>query len=323
MRAPFISIALAIAQVLSAQGEAPVATLDTTAIKIGQQTRLDLSITYRVDPGQAVNIIWPTIADTLTGEIDVVADGGLDTVLLDPNADPTLFAQRRSLTITSFDSGYWAIPPFTFVIDGDTAQTAPLLLTVNTVEVDTTKAFRDIKDIYELPFSWKYWLRQNWPYIAGGAALLAALLVFVREVRRRRKRGPIVVVKEAPKPLHVRILLALEEVEKKKLWQQGLVKEHHSEVTDILRGYIEERYRVPALERTTDELMKELSFSAMASAQRERLGHLLRLADMVKFAKWNPSPTENEQVLAGAKALVRETAEVSDTHSTIADAPRS
>ena len=47
----------------------------------------------------------------------------------------------------------------------------------------------------------------------------------------------------------------------------------------------------------------------MATAPRERLANLLRLADMVKFAKWHPLPSENEQMMAGAVALVQETAD--------------
>lgn len=294
----------------------PAAELNTSTILIGGQARIDLSVNYRVDEGQGVNIVWPSITDTLTGKVEVAADSGVDTVLLQPQTDPYLFSQRRTITITSFDSGYWAIPPFKFIINGDTAETAPLLLTVNTVEVDTTAAIRDIKDIYELPFSWRYWLKHNWPYIAGGVAVLAAILLVVREVRRRRKRPAAVAAHEPPKSLHIRTLEALEEVGRKKLWQQGLVKQHHSEVTDILRGYIEERYRVPALERTTDELIKELSLSAMGPGLREQLRNLLMLADMVKFAKWNPSPTENEQLLAGAIRVVQETTNNGPTTTT-------
>ena len=199
----------------------PAAELNTSTILIGGQARIDLSVNYRVDEGQGVNIVWPSITDTLTGKVEVAADSGVDTVLLQPQTDPYLFSQRRTITITSFDSGYWAIPPFKFIINGDTAETAPLLLTVNTVEVDTTAAIRDIKDIYELPFSWRYWLKHNWPYIAGGVAVLAAILLVVREVRRRRKRPAAVAAHEPPKSLHIRTLEALEEVGREKTLATG------------------------------------------------------------------------------------------------------
>ena len=322
MRATGLIIACTAATLAAAQGTPPEVALDRDSILIGQQTSLDLSVTYRLGQGQVLEIVWPVIGDTLTGNVEVVADSGVDTVRVRPEQDPDLYSQRRTLTITSFDSGYWAIPPFSFVIAGDTVGTKPLLLAVHTVEVDTAESFRDINDIYELPFSWRYWLKKNWPYVAGAAAFLAALLLVVRELRRRKRAGPPPAVSAPPPPLHLRALAALEDVERKKLWQQGLVKQYHSEVTDILRGYIEERFKVPALERTTDELMLELNLSAMSAGHREQLRNLLQLADMVKFAKWSPSPTENEQLLAGTRQLVHGTSTANEA-ATTNDAPRS
>jgi len=287
----------------------PEATLDKDQLLIGQQAQLTISVSS--DAGARMPaVIWPVVADTITGKIDVVKDGGVDT-----NTTPQLVTQARTLTITAWDSGYWAIPPFKLVIDGDTAETQALLLGVTTVPVDTAQAIRDIKEIYEVPYRWQDWLRDNWPWVAGGVAALAAIIGGIIWFRRRKPKALAIAV--APeKPLHVRALEALEEVERKKLWQQGLVKEHHSATTDILRGYIEERYQVPALESTTDDLLGILRMSSMNTAQREQLANLLRMADMVKFAKWTPLPTENEQLLAGAIKLVQQTSDA------LADAPK-
>lgn len=299
-----------------AQEPVPVATLDSNTILIGQQVRLDLSVEYRADGG-TVNIQWPLIADTLTAEVPVLHDSHVDTILPEREKDPFLFRQVRTLTITSWDPGYWAIPPFAFVINGDTLLTGPLLLTVNTVAVDTTKAIRDIKEIYRVPFSLLEWLREHWPWLAGGlvvAALLTALFV----VLYKRARRPKPVAPPAPpQPVHLRTLLALEALRQQQLWQQGRHKEYHSELTGILRAYIEERFAVPAMERTTDELLAGLRLSAMPRSQQERLEAVLRLADMVKFAKWNTLPAENEQALAAAIQLVQETADA-PTHAPLA-----
>lgn len=295
-------ILLLLPSAASSQNALPIARLDTTTIRIGQQTTLHLDVPI-IANAPLPAITWPVIGDTITGKIEVVKDGGVDT---------TATALHRAITITSFDSGFWVVQPFRFTINGDTAETAALLLTVNTVPVDTTEAFRDIKDIYELPFSLGFWLREHWPWLAGGGVALAAGIIVLVVARRKKPTGPAP-VKRPEKSLSERTLEALLEVERRKLWQQGLVKQHHSETTDILRGYIEARFHVPALERTTDELVKELSLSGMGAEHRERVTNLLRLADMVKFAKWNPSPTENEQVVQGALAIVRET--------TLTDAP--
>lgn len=300
---------LAMAPGASAQNIKPVAVLDTATILIGQQAHLELSVTYRVDKGP-VNIQWPQIADTLTAKVPVLLDSRVDTILPDKKNDPFLFKQTRTLTITSWDSGYWAIPPFIFTINGDSMGTDPLLLTVNTVEVDTSKAFRDIKGIYTLPFSLVDWLRDHWPWIAGGvavAAILTALLIFLR---RRRRKPQVVAVPDAPVlPLHVRTLLALEALQQQKLWQQDRQKEYHTQLTEILRSYVEERYGVRAMEQTTDELMAALRLSPMPGALREQLAQVLRLADMVKFAKWKALPAENEQAMASAINLVQQTAD--------------
>jgi hypothetical protein len=75
----------------------------------------------------------------------------------------------------------------------------------------------------------------------------------------------------------------------------------------VLRSYVEERFGTPALERTTDELMQALRMGPVQTEPRERLGNLLRLADLVKFAKYTALPGENEQLMASAITFVNET----------------
>ncbi|MEO7079954.1 MAG: hypothetical protein ABIY71_00455 [Flavobacteriales bacterium] len=291
-----------------AQTILPKALLDSATILIGQQAHVELSVTYRVDGGP-VSIVWPVVTDTITFKIPVLHDSHVDTILPDKKNDPFLFKQVRTLTITSWDSGYWPIPPFTFTINGDTVATDPLLLTVNTVEVDTSQAIRDIKEIYAVPFSLVDWLMEHWQWVAGGlaaVAIITALVIFLY----RRSRRPKPLVPEAPKaPAHITAFLALEALKQKKLWQQERTKEYYTELTEIIRSYVEERYGVPAMEQTTDELLTALRLSSMSSGAQQQLGQILRLADMVKFAKWIALPTENEQVMASSIRLVQETAD--------------
>lgn len=292
----------------TALAQVPQAVLDSNTILIGQQTHVELSVTYRVDAGP-VNIVWPVVTDTLTSKIPVLHDSHVDTILPDKKNDPFLFKQLRTLTITSWDSGYWAIPPFTFIINGDTVATQPMLLTVNTVEVDTSQAIRDIKEIYAVPFSLVDWVKEHWQWIAGGlaaVAILTALFIFLY----RRSHRPKPPVPEAPKaPAHLTAFLALEALKQKKLWEQERTKEYYTELTEIIRGYVEHRYGVPAMEQTTDELLTALRLSSMPTGAQQQLGQILRLADMVKFAKWIALPVENEQVMASSIKLVQETAD--------------
>lgn len=303
MRGPVTLLLLAALHAASAQAPAVRATLDSSVIRIGEQVVIDLEAYYRTGRDGAPAVAWPAIGDTLTRQVEVVWDSGVDTARAD-EADPTLLVQRRHLTITAWDSGFLAIPPFRFRIGTDTLETAPLLLEVRTVAVDTTQAFRDIKDVYEVRPSLLAWLEAHWPWLVGlwaACGLLGGLIAWIQ----RRRRGRTAHAPTAPAlPLHEAMLARLDALEHRRLWQQGEVKAHHSALTDILRGYVEARLGVPALERTTDELMQALRVTALPAAQREQLANLLRLADLVKFAKLNPAPAENEATIPGARRFI-------------------
>jgi hypothetical protein len=273
--------------------------LDTNVVRIGERARLLLEVAYPMN----ASVIWPTIPDTLNKHLEVIAVSATDTA----DGQRGLMRQVRTLELTSFDTGFWAVPPFRFIVNGDPLDTRALLLEVRTVEVDTAQGLRAIKDIHVLPFSLGYWLREHVLWIVGGVVVLVALVALVLFLRRK----PRVTMPAAPAvvlPLKDRTLAALRALETERVWQQGDHKGYHSRLTDVLRGYIEERYRVPALESTTDELLKELRVSALSTDHRGQLENMLRLADMVKFAKALPAPQENEQMMAGALRFVEDTA---------------
>lgn len=308
MRWMVLAILLALCTGLRAQNTIVGADLDTTRIRIGEQVQLRLQISYA--PGSVSKIQWPTVGDTLNAHLEVVSDTGVDTV---KNAASGLDQQVRTLTITSFDTGFWAVPPFRFLVNDQPLETAAQLLEVRSMELDSAMVVRDIKDIHTLPFSVGYWLKEHSKWVAiglGALALIAAVFYFVK--KRVRNKVPKAI--EAPeRPLVERILSALDKLEKERVWQQGDHKGYQSRVTDLLRGYIEERYQVPAMESTTEELMNELRVSPLNTDQRGQLENMLRAADMVKFAKALPSPQENEQMMVGATRFVRDTAPSSST----------
>jgi hypothetical protein len=288
--------------------------LDTTELRIGEQVTLTMALHYRTDGGMP-SIQWPMIGDTLSAHLEVVKDSGVDTLVVRDVANA--FVQQRALHLTSFDTGYWAIPPFRFSMNGAVLESNAMLLHVQGVALDSTLTARDIKGIHELPFSLSYWLGEHLAWIAGGVAIIALAALILWLILRKRKAGPAIEVPVVEIPLHQRTLAALDRLEKQRLWQNGEHKAYHSRITELLRAYIEDRYRVPALESTTDELLQELKVSALSVDQRGQLGNMLRLADMVKFAKAMPSPVENEQMMSGAVRFVQETADLTDpaTHA--------
>ncbi len=283
------------------------ATLDSNEIQIGQQVNLLLSIQYRVDGGKRIQVLWPEISDTIRKEVEVVCQGKIDTII-DKN-DPYLFTQTKSISITSFDSGYWAIPPFKFIA-GDTngVFTDPLLLQVKTIAVDTTIAIRDIKAPYEESYSWLDWLKDNMIFVWVLLGALIALLVLFFIIRYTRKVKPPMVIVEIPKiPAHIIAFEKLEKLKTEKLWQEGKLKLYHSQLTDIIREYIENRFKIQAQELTTDEILFGFRNVAIDEESKFKLNQVLRIADLVKFAKEEPLPSENEMSMTNSYDFINGT----------------
>lgn len=275
------------------------AELDSTSIKIGEQTSIRISAFF--SQGTEKQISWPKITDTITSKIEVVSKSKIDTLIV--ASGQKVYTQQ--IVITSFDSGYHPVPPFSFSVKGDSgdiSETEAMLLEVMTVPVDTTQEIRDIKGPVEAPFT----LREAIPYIIGGLIVVAIILIIVYLIRRSRRRIPKVeepVIIKSPDETALEQIMLLEQ---EKLWQAGKTKEFYIRLSDILRIYSEQRYRIPAMEQTSDELLRSLR-SMVGDEQRIKLRQILLLSDLVKFAKELPIGTENEISLQNARDFIHET----------------
>ncbi len=287
---------------LHAQKYFASASLDSVKIKIGDQTYLN----FKVEAPAGTSIKFPEISDTLNSHLEVVSQSKVDTSY---TTDKQRYILRKKVLITSFDSGYFAIAPFAFIVNADTANpvySEALLIQVQTVTVDTTQAIRDIKGPKDAP--WNF--REIIPYLvfAGLAVLLTAIVLYYW---RKRKTKPVVEVINEPKvPAHHIALAELQKLRDEKLWQEGKYKIYQIKLTDIIRTYIEARFSINALEQTTDETMRSFRAVHLPEELRFKLKQLLVLSDMVKFAKEQPLPAENEKSMEDAVEFVTATAKV-------------
>ena len=298
-------ILLAVIVLLSGRIEAQkaVASLDTTSIRIGEQVQLKIDATL---PRNA-RIHWPVFADTAFAPIEITGHSKVDTIETTRN---TYLQYRQILSITSFDSGYKTIPPISieYQLPGDTARlktfTDSLILHVRTVEVDTTKAIRDIKAPMQAPLT----LSELWPVFGGIAVLgLIAAGIWYYLWRKRINKPLFPVIRKPQLPPWQNALEDFNTIESRKLWQNGQVKEYHTEITDVLRRYLEEQFRIPAMEMISTDIMEALSADIIFKASADSLWQVLELADLVKFAKLLPLPDENERSLIYARNFVLNT----------------
>ena len=291
--------------VVSGQPVDARARVDSTTYVIGDPITVHVEIAHR----KATSFTM-LVGDTVNGFYV------LDRQPFQQTAE-TLAAAR--LTITKYDSGRAIFPgvPILYSVPGDTAPhtatTNPLLLTISTVAVDTTKEFKDVKP----PLSISLTFAEIATYL-GIILLISALVYFIYRYWKKKqaqKTGQVYV--PPPRPAHTMALEELAMLKEKKLWQQGLIKEYYTEGTEIIRRYFERRYRFMALEQTTDEIMGDLRRHVQAPEVLSQTESLLRRADLVKFAKYQPGIPEHEKLMSDAFELVDKTKAIA--HAPVAD----
>ena len=297
------------------------AVLDTNRILIGKQTTLSLEATVP----ENVNISFPDIQDTIISEIEIIKKSGIDTV----EADGSSVGLLQNFVITSFEQGDYVIRPFKFKVEmagrTDTLETNPLSFRVVSFKVDTAKGIADIKAPIDTPFTFEEFIKIYYPYILSAILLIAILIAGIFYYRRKKAQKPVIQFRKPKLPPHIEALNRLDKLKAKKLWQQNLFKQYHSELTEILRDYIEARYQIPAPELTSDEILSSLNNSGLLTSDiDEKLQQILRLADLAKFAKAEPLPDENDLSLKNAYFIIdatkktqiqQEQAEAEETNS--------
>ena len=266
------------------------ALVDSTSMLIGDQMPLRLEAT--VSPGfSPADPLWPPNNDTL----EFLSFGKWDTL----GAGRLVY----KAVFTMWDTGFQTLPPIglPYTANGltDTAWTGSLIMEVH-LPADSLK-LNDIKDIVPEPV----FLADYLPYLGALVALLLVGLLFWLWGH------PVKVKKELPPPPppkpHELALEKLAALKNRQLWQQGMVKEYHSELTHILREYLEGRFEINALEESTEEILSQLRKRQLPAEQRQQLEEILQTADLVKFAKAQPAAGFHQKAFDSVKAFVEYT----------------
>jgi hypothetical protein len=282
----------------TAQNIQAEAKLQQYTIKIGEQTKLFLSVNQ---PAKE-HVNFPKLVDTITGKLIVVSTGKPDTSA-DQN-DKNSITVIQNYTITSFDAGTYTIPSFSIGSSKDVIKTNELTLQVVSVKVDTTKAIYDIKQPLAVSYTFLDWLKDNWYWVVAGLVVLVIVGGLIWYFKNKPKVEIVVEEIKPNVPAHVIALNKLKELRDKKLWQQDEIKQYYIELSDVLREYLEKRYEVKTHEKTTDEIFDGLKRKSITNENRNKLKQLLVLSDLVKFAKERPLPRENDESMENAMGFV-------------------
>lgn len=244
---------------------------------------------------------YSQVAKSEGGAIDVVHDIKLDTLAI-KNGMKELEAK---LLLTSFDSGYYKLPLLVAVTkEGDTVYIDSPFLDVTNTPIDTaTFVMHPIKGQMRYPITFKEVI----PWLALALFVIGLGYLLYRYIKYRRENRDFFGKPVVQDPPHIVALRELEKLRGQKLWQSGKEKAFYTGVTDTLRGYIEGRYGVSAMEKTSSEIMESLSAMDIEERYYKELDELFKTADLVKFAKYAPSVEENEEAIPAAVRFVNST----------------
>ena len=241
-----------------------------------------------------VDTIAPIVKDSI---------GLLEVVKIERNG----IEPKWLIRLTTIDSGKVFLPPieFDYKVKGDTgkhkAYTNSLMLNITGITIDPKGEIKDIKPPMNAP-----WLFEDYlPYLIALVVLAALAGGFYYYWRKKKQKQDLLANIKVIIPPHREALAALRRLEEKKLWQQGLVKQYYSEVTEIIRFFFERRWSIIALELTTDEILVQMKHIPDALNVWQEMESFFITADLVKFAKYEPSPAEHETELHSAYEIVR------------------
>ena len=260
-----------------AQQKQVTTSIDTTKNKIGAEFKL----TLKTNVDTLSKVVFPNAKNF--GPLEVIMSYPIDTIRKNDR-----YELVKKYGLTQFDSGKYTIPNIKILINKKAFLTDSIKVEVANVTVDTLKQkMYDIKDIVPVNEGigdwWKYLL-----FILLISAIAAGIYWYIKKHQNQK------IEEEIYKTPIEKATNLLNNLEKKELWQHGEVKAYYSELTDIVRNYIEEAIEIPAMESTTSELIEGLKTASKKKKMKlsqetiENLFVVLKQADLVKFAKSKP-----------------------------------
>lgn len=295
LRALAVIVGLLVASPLAAQSRIST-TVDTARATVGDR----ITMTVTVEHPAGARVVWPDSVDLAPFEV-------LHARFSPAAASDGAARSSATYVLAAFELGELEIPGFDIEVLGaggeaDTLSTPAWGVEIVSVGIDESGEIRDIRGPLGIPMSLLRML-----LLALAPLLLIALLYTIARRLRSRDEEPAPARPALERPAHELALEALARLEGSGMLERGEVKQYHIQVSDILRTYVERRFRVDALEMTTHEVLQGLERAGVDESFREGLSAFLDQCDMVKFAKVRPGPEQSRQVLELGRRIVQRT----------------
>jgi hypothetical protein len=254
-------------------------SIDSTAIKIGAE------LFYKIHVKTDSTTLVVFSEEQTFQPLEMINSYSIDTTKKEG-----YYQLTKTYGLTQFDSGIYTIPKQKIRIGENIFFTDSLQVQVNPVVVDTSKQkLFDIKPLIEVDKKpSKIWRTLGFILLAllgiGGV-----LYWFIWRKKPMSEAEKIAALKP-----YERAKLALEKLDDERYFENEEIKTYYSDLTLILRQYLDEKVYEQSLESTTDELifrLKTLEAANQIKLSKETIQNIetiLKRADLVKFAKSKP-----------------------------------
>lgn len=251
-----------------------------------------------MDSARRVVEIYPGVEVNYSSAVDTT-DLGNDRLQL-----------RRTLLVQPWDSGEVIVPGIALVAGIDTFRSAPFAMKVYTADVDTmTTVHPMMPEASQSRHFWD-WL-PDWIYYYWWVILLGLLLIggAAAAYILHRKGGLKQLLAEPEKivPPYEKAIAELQNLKGRQLCEKGQEKEYYTELTEILRQYLEGRFGINAMEMTTPQIKRAVYSTVSEKSASAMMTEILEMADYVKFARMRPLPEDNVRAFNQAMQFVENT----------------
>lgn len=278
-----------------------VAKLDSSYITMGNVTCLTVEI---VEPDNANSQVG-FLPGTMPSEVEIVGEASSDTVDLGNDIRQI----TRRIILQSFDSGAYTLPPVFWENAGDTMSSNMVTLKVNPVDVSHLEDIHPNADVMKIKSKWydflPDWIVDYWQWllltlviVIGG---VCAVLIYTKRVKL-----PFIPTKK-PEPPYEMACRRLKVLREQHFCEKGQEREYYTELTDILREYIDKRFGINAMEMTSRQILEHLRANETTRPSESLMRQILEVADFVKFAKMRPMPEDNVKSFNSASKFIEDT----------------
>ena len=236
----------------------------------------------------------------------------------DITADSTALPNGRmqvnyQILLQPFDPGVLTFPAFKYAIDADTFYSE--VTTLKVLEPEMPKMMRDsliinpMEGTVSIPARWYDFIPSWWYWVLIAAAVIALGVVIYMLYK---KNGPSLLPRRKVVPPYELAVDRLQKLKARKLTENGHDKEYNTELTDILREYLQGRFGIYAREMTSTQILQAVTDNAETAPFADEFRAMLETADFVKFAKQRPTPDENQRSFATVSGFVEKTKPVEE-----------